>query len=72
MHTGEHARTHFSGGSIVYLQHHSSHAGCWKLPLCVDVLEGENNASRQDKEERWGRVAAGVGVKEKGSDGRGG
>lgn len=40
VHTGEHAHTHFSGGSIVYLQHHSSHAGCWKLPLCGDVLEG--------------------------------
>lgn len=73
VHTGEHAHTHFSGGSIVYLQHHSSHAGCWKLPLCGDVLEGcEKKKSHQNKEDRKGRVAGGLGVKEKGSDGRGG
>lgn len=59
-HTGEHAHTHFSGGSIVYLQHHSSHAGCWKLPLCDDVLEGEKICNIHTKiKKREGMVTEG-------------
>lgn len=65
--TREHAHTHFFRGSIVYLQHHSGHAGCWKLPLCDDVSEGEEKKRNcyfhsRDKGDREGRVAAGVGA----------
>lgn len=68
--TREHAHTHFFRGSIVYLQHHSGHAGCWKLPLCDDVSEGEEKkkeiavftaeikeTEREGLQRGWGRRA---------------